>query len=137
VRCPALLFEIMNLMFFTMAYRTPSSTNQGRHVFEIHLLQFSTGKPHPLAKSPVIRVSESPWPFPSLGMEIVGNHLALILTHHTIRSQPDDSFYIFDWKAGTLNMVSYRKNCNLQFVFFATVNSLGVSTGRERSVPHI
>lgn len=75
------------------------------HTIEIILLQLSTGKPHPLAQNPRIVVGSARWPRPAIGIEIVGNHLALVTTHFQNPFRPDDRFYVFDWKKGVLKMV--------------------------------
>lgn len=81
--------------------------NDMRFCIEILLLQFSTGKPHPEAQQQRILVTESPWPRPAIGIEIVGDTLALITNcHHHIHALPfEDEFYIFDWKTGVQKMV--------------------------------
>ncbi|KAF8054232.1 hypothetical protein FPV67DRAFT_1132241 [Lyophyllum atratum] len=84
---------------------SPHPTHFGMHVIEVLLLEFSTGKPHPLARIPVLSVVETHWPRPAIGIEIVGDHLALVLTYYVNHEHaPRDRFYIFDWKTGTLKM---------------------------------
>ncbi|KAF5376252.1 hypothetical protein D9615_008453 [Tricholomella constricta] len=83
-----------------------------------HILQFSTGKPHPLARSPVLFVSKSRWPRPSIGIEIVGVHLALVITHFLNPLQPCDQFYVFEWQTGTLKMKVHAPNHTYASVVF-------------------
>ncbi|RDB20399.1 hypothetical protein Hypma_012541 [Hypsizygus marmoreus] len=72
---------------------------------EIQLLQFSSGQPHPLAHTPKIHVADSSWgPRPAIGIEIVGDHLALITNYFLNAMQPDDDFYVYEWKTGTLKL---------------------------------
>ncbi|KAF5369663.1 hypothetical protein D9615_010237 [Tricholomella constricta] len=90
----------------------PHPTNRLRHILALQLLQFSTGKPHPRARSPVLFVSESHWPRPSIGIEIVGSHLALVTTHFLNPLQPRDRFYVFEWQTGALKMVRSPRDPN-------------------------
>ncbi|KAF8063143.1 hypothetical protein FPV67DRAFT_1782712 [Lyophyllum atratum] len=83
---------------------TQHPTHVGMHVIELLLLEFSSGKHHPLARSPVLFVAETRWPRPSIGIEIVGDNLALITNHFLGHQRPRDTFYVFDWKTGALKM---------------------------------
>ncbi|TFK29473.1 hypothetical protein FA15DRAFT_582146 [Coprinopsis marcescibilis] len=71
---------------------------------EMHLLQFSTGEPHPEAQQHRILVRKDPSPAPAIGIEIVGDNLVLILTHHRSRQRPDDHVFVYEWKTGKLKM---------------------------------
>ncbi|KAG6908210.1 hypothetical protein DXG01_005682 [Tephrocybe rancida] len=83
---------------------TPSPKDPRRHVIEVALFELSTGKPHPLAKSPVLFVSESSLSQPSILLEIVGEHLVLVLAQHTLEADAKDSLRVFEWKTGALKM---------------------------------
>lgn len=75
------------------------------HDIEMFLFEYSTGKPHPKAKSSRIFVMTSEFPKPSLMCEIVGENLVLILNFaHT----PDaaDRILIWDWSENILKSVS-------------------------------
>ena len=73
----------------------------------LHLIQFSTGEPHPLATCPIIPVDEYPLDFHrvSVMIEIVGPLLLLLLTRHQADTTPDKLF-LFDWMRGELLIVS-------------------------------
>ncbi|KAG5651944.1 hypothetical protein H0H81_006828 [Sphagnurus paluster] len=76
-------------------------TQLGMHVLEIQLLEFSTGKPHPRARTPALFIAESYHPRPSISCEIVGRNLILLTTNHiSAFPPPSDHFYIFDWVTG-------------------------------------
>ncbi|KAG6840243.1 hypothetical protein C0991_007991 [Blastosporella zonata] len=86
---------------------TPHPSISEKFLIEIRLLQFSTGKPHPLAREPVLFVRETnSWTRPSILMEIVGNHLVLVLTHVRVMQfvQGRDRMYVFEWKTGTVKL---------------------------------
>ncbi|KAG6919492.1 hypothetical protein DXG01_005751 [Tephrocybe rancida] len=84
---------------------TPHPTHLARFVVEIRLLQFSTGEPHPLAQTPVLFVYRTSTLRPAIFIEIVGEHLVLVISytarHFLVR---DDRMYVFDWKTGTVKM---------------------------------
>ncbi|KJA13430.1 hypothetical protein HYPSUDRAFT_49830 [Hypholoma sublateritium FD-334 SS-4] len=65
----------------------------------LDLVELSTRKPHPLAKSNPIFVMNSAWEKPAVGIEIVGKHLALVLSFNA-RGHPQDRIYIFEWQTG-------------------------------------
>ncbi|KAG6867361.1 hypothetical protein C0993_003846, partial [Termitomyces sp. T159_Od127] len=76
---------------------------------ELRLLQFSTGNAHPLAQTPVLFVEASDWAHPAVLIEIVGDHLVLVMTHAFLHFQPllSDRLYVYNWKTGTLKMAAY------------------------------
>ncbi|KAG6888854.1 hypothetical protein C0995_005275 [Termitomyces sp. Mi166 len=78
-------------------------------IVELYLLQFSTGDFHPLARSPVLFVEASDWSHPAILIEIVGDHLVLVLTHAFLQFQPllSDRLYVYQWKTGTLKLAVY------------------------------
>ncbi|KAF5380137.1 hypothetical protein D9615_006303 [Tricholomella constricta] len=88
----------------------PHPTDTSVHIIELNLLQFSTGQPHPRARNPVFFVAETGWPRPAIGIEIVGDNIALITTHFLNPFQPRDRFYIFDWPTATLKMEIHAPN---------------------------
>ncbi|XP_006463004.1 hypothetical protein AGABI2DRAFT_186799 [Agaricus bisporus var. bisporus H97] len=73
----------------------------------LHFYQVSTALPHPEAQRPVISVMqvEVDWGRPTVGIEIVGNNLVLILAYSDSHHRPDDRIFIYDWKHGALKMV--------------------------------
>ena len=73
----------------------------------LHLVQFSTGRPHPLAACPIIPVDEYALDFHrvSVMIEIVGPLLLLLLTRPFAEDAPDKLF-LFDWMRGELLVVS-------------------------------
>ncbi|KAG6907494.1 hypothetical protein DXG01_008689 [Tephrocybe rancida] len=78
----------------------PTPMHNTRDV-EVHILQFSTGKPHPLALEPVLFVRKSnDLPATNVGIEIVGDYLALVTTPNLIESAA--RFCVFEWTTGSL-----------------------------------
>ncbi|KAF8888711.1 hypothetical protein CPB84DRAFT_1849531 [Gymnopilus junonius] len=70
---------------------------------ELQFVQFSTGKPHPDARESRIHVMNSQWEKPAVGIEIVGDHLVLILCFYNAQ-RPEDRVYIYEWKTNTLKV---------------------------------
>lgn len=72
----------------------------------IVLFKLSTGEPHPAAKESTIHVFKSHWDGPGIGIEIVGDHLVLILTYHNqLEWKPDDLVFVYDWCNAVQTMV--------------------------------
>jgi hypothetical protein len=71
---------------------------------ELQLLEFSTGNPHPHAHEHRIFVMNTEWQKPSVGIEIVGDNLVLILSQ-TNGWRPDNYIFIYEWKTGALKVV--------------------------------
>jgi hypothetical protein len=88
-------------------FRTPQGETSSMHNIEILLLKFSTGEPHPQARLSRLFVEESRGYRPAIGIEIVGDNLALITSHYDNPFDPDDDLYVFDWKTGVLKLVSF------------------------------
>ncbi|KJA13552.1 hypothetical protein HYPSUDRAFT_209456 [Hypholoma sublateritium FD-334 SS-4] len=65
----------------------------------LDLVELSTRNPHPLAKGNPIFVMNFAWEKPSVGIEIVGKHLALVLPLNA-RGHRQDQIYIFEWRMG-------------------------------------
>ncbi|KAJ6448556.1 hypothetical protein C8R47DRAFT_1267689 [Mycena vitilis] len=75
---------------------------------DIRLLDFSTGKPHDLAKMPVIRVHEfeNTRSVPITGMTVAGEHV-LLTTIYDGDTTDLNMLHVFNWKTGiTVGMVS-------------------------------
>ncbi|KAF9553352.1 hypothetical protein CPC08DRAFT_822345 [Agrocybe pediades] len=68
------------------------------------ILQFSTGKPHPDATQPYILVLNSTGEKPAVGIEIVGEHLVLILCYYTPGNNLEDNIFVYEWKTGMVKM---------------------------------
>ncbi|KAF5376316.1 hypothetical protein D9615_008467 [Tricholomella constricta] len=95
-------------------------TQRRCHIFEVLLLQFSTGKPHPLARSPVLFVGESSLRRPPISIDIVGIHLVLVTSHSINPFQLCDQFHVFEWQTGTLKMeVQAQINTYASVVFLS------------------
>lgn len=80
-------------------------------VTELVLLNISTGQHHVMTTQPVIHVTETMvlQGHCSVMLEIVGDHLALLLTYEDhpdeIGGTHNDTFYLYDWRSGTLEFV--------------------------------
>ncbi|KAF8151338.1 hypothetical protein B0H34DRAFT_677990 [Crassisporium funariophilum] len=75
-----------------------------RHSIEITLLQFSTGLPYPNAPPTPIHVMKVRWEKPAVGIEIVGDHLVLVITFHNNPFRPEDRVFVWEWMTGVLKM---------------------------------
>ncbi|KAG6827573.1 hypothetical protein H0H92_011266 [Tricholoma furcatifolium] len=73
-------------------------------VMQIRLIQFSTGKPHPLAQEPVLTVEESARTMPSAVIGVVGDHLVAILAKNSRDISVHDRLYILEWKTGIVKL---------------------------------
>ncbi|KAG5353585.1 hypothetical protein C0989_005103 [Termitomyces sp. Mn162] len=77
----------------------PTDTNLLK--VEVQLLEFSTGKPHPLVRNPVLFVRNTFRPTASsIGIEIAGEYLALVTTPGL--SELTARFCVYEWKTGTI-----------------------------------
>ncbi|KAG6810835.1 hypothetical protein H0H92_010130 [Tricholoma furcatifolium] len=85
---------------------------------EVHLLQFSTGMPHPLAKNPALFVRKAYPPVASaIGIEVVGEYLALVTTPNI--SELCARFCVFEWKTGAVVLdypVQHSTYCSIVFL---------------------
>ncbi|EIN08121.1 hypothetical protein PUNSTDRAFT_126874 [Punctularia strigosozonata HHB-11173 SS5] len=68
----------------------------------LHLLCLSTGKPHPLARQPVLYLGRAGAGYHSIGIEIVGRALILLVLYPPDREQ--DDMFVYDWMTGDLLM---------------------------------
>lgn len=73
-------------------------------ITELILLNISTGEYHTSATQPKIHVTNTvaDQGHCSVMLEIVGDHLALLLTYDT---EVDDAFYLYNWRSGALKTV--------------------------------
>ncbi|KAF9267047.1 hypothetical protein L218DRAFT_955523 [Marasmius fiardii PR-910] len=72
---------------------------------DLCLYQFSTGKPHPLAKQPVLDIvsKELDLGAPVVNCEIVGDYLALVISYWLIPMGPCEVI-VWNWKTGKVLM---------------------------------
>ncbi|KAG6887262.1 hypothetical protein C0992_013100 [Termitomyces sp. T32_za158] len=87
---------------------------------EIILVELSTGKPHPLAKHPILFISETRASKPSILLEIVGDYLVLVMVHKLRESSRPDVLQVYEWKTGALKMDIQRPHLTYrEFVFLS------------------
>ena len=88
--------------------RRPKDPRRETRIIELVLLNISTGQHHVMTTQPVIHVAEvTVQEHCSVMLEIVGDHLALLLIYDyedEIGSH-NDTFYLYDWRSGTLEFV--------------------------------
>ena len=91
---------------FFFGFRKPCYLLHSHTTYDINIVLFklSTGEPHPAAKESTIHVYNSHWDSPGIGIEIVGDHLVLILTYHN-NWMPDDLVFVYDWRNAVQTMV--------------------------------
>lgn len=95
-----------------LVFLFPFCSRKPRHVWDSHttfdieivLFKLSTGEPHPAAKESTIHVLNSHWDSPTIGIEIVGDRLVLILSYHN-NLRPDDRVFVYDWRNAVQTMV--------------------------------
>ncbi|KAI0312459.1 hypothetical protein OF83DRAFT_1146144 [Amylostereum chailletii] len=90
--------------------------------YRIHLLSFSTGRPHPSASQPVVFVTSQSR---SLGhvnvaIEIVGDYLALMITYPWARGFGVDTFYLLNWRKGDAHRIRVTPSNTYGFFVFLT-----------------
>jgi len=73
-----------------------------RYKIELELVELCTGKPHPHARESCIHVTTAEWDDPTIGIEIIGDSLILILSFEQL---PDDQIFIYEWQTAVLKMV--------------------------------
>ncbi|KAG6825958.1 hypothetical protein H0H92_001725 [Tricholoma furcatifolium] len=83
----------------------PRSIRPYVNIVQMHLIQFSTGKPHPLAQQPVLTVEESALTHAPTVIGVVGDHLVAILGGSSYDRSVHDRFYILEWKTGIVKLV--------------------------------
>ncbi|KAF8815658.1 hypothetical protein BYT27DRAFT_7238326 [Phlegmacium glaucopus] len=116
-------------------------TTQPRHgiphtTYDIKLVLFklSTGEPHPAAKESTILVLNSQWESPRISVEIVGDHLVLILTHHHNHWIPHDRVYIYDWCNAELKMSFEALHNSYSGLVFLSENLIVIPNARTNAL---
>ncbi|KAG6826964.1 hypothetical protein H0H92_013738 [Tricholoma furcatifolium] len=91
------------------------------NVTQLRLIQFSTGRPHPLAQKPVLTVEESRWPNPSTSIGISGGHLVVTFKNNSVDVAAYFSrLYILEWKTGIVKLDYQSRNCMYEgFIFLS------------------
>lgn len=87
-------------------YRKPRLIGATRTTNDIRICLFklSTGEPHPAAKQSTIHVLSSQGR-PGVSIEIVGDHLVLILTFRRSELLLHDRIFVYDWRNAVQKMV--------------------------------
>ena len=75
-------------------------------ILELRLLEFSTGRPHPLAEQPIVFIDSKILPLNewSVEIEIVGDFLILLVSFFEW-SENQDIFFLVRWKTGVTHRV--------------------------------
>ncbi|KAF9449980.1 hypothetical protein P691DRAFT_507954 [Macrolepiota fuliginosa MF-IS2] len=91
------------------------------HEVQVHLNQFSTGKPHPDVQRIISFTTREEFENIWVMVECVGDNLALILQNNVGIHEPDDQVYVYDWKTGELKMrISASYGCYTLPVFLSS-----------------
>ncbi|TFK53870.1 hypothetical protein OE88DRAFT_1654217 [Heliocybe sulcata] len=101
--------------------RTVSSDPSYTRDIFIEFIQFSTGKPHPLASKPMFTVYHNVEALghASIGIEIVGDLLVLLLTF-PFSPTTDDRLFVYNWKTATRTIVhTAHPNTYTSFTFIS------------------
>lgn len=81
------------------------NTQPHMNEIELQLLEFSTGLRHPLASKWRFPVAKLLLDRPSIGIEIVGDHLVLVLSSYNNHWRPYNAVFVYDWKTATQKIV--------------------------------
>ncbi|KAF8880290.1 hypothetical protein BD779DRAFT_1675988 [Infundibulicybe gibba] len=95
-----------------------------RFRLQLSLLSFRTRKPHPLAEKPNILIGNISQVKPSIFIEIVGDHLALVMTYTFNASRLPDRFYLWNWKTGTMLIDHEARYHTYSDIIFLTADLL-------------
>ncbi|KAG7085483.1 hypothetical protein E1B28_003046 [Marasmius oreades] len=92
--------------------------------YELSLYQLSTGKPHPLAKQPVLEVmrEESQLGAPVVNCEIVGDYLALIVSFW-FPIGPCEVF-VWNWKTGNVLLNMEGESGSYAGIVFLSIDTI-------------
>lgn len=72
---------------------------------ELSFITASSSGPHPLARCPTIHLERAVFRRPVVGVEICGDHVALVTRDAYSSGTYENNFRIYDWKRGILKMV--------------------------------
>ncbi|KAF8880301.1 hypothetical protein BD779DRAFT_1549491 [Infundibulicybe gibba] len=81
--------------------RSPNPDLRRMFRLELNFWSFRTGNIHPLASQPTILIELTSLLYPSTSFEIMGDLLALTVTHHDSEVKLDDLVSVWNWKTGT------------------------------------
>jgi hypothetical protein len=116
-------------IILTSSFRRPDNPiHNAFSVIEIHLLEFPTGNPHPSATLQTLFVTrtEQEARRPGISLEILGRHLAILVTYGTHTSNLLDQLILFDWMNGTIILV---------FIIYLTYRLSQVFTNTVLEIP--
>ncbi|KAF9531981.1 hypothetical protein CPB83DRAFT_50481 [Crepidotus variabilis] len=110
VSVPATIIDMGFCVFehdlITVITTTPTGemmAGQPLFAIEMHLLEYSTSRPHPQAKQHRILITNSVYERPAIMCETVGENLVLLLTCTGIGGREyDDRIVMFDWRNSLL-----------------------------------
>lgn len=97
----------------TLRSRESDENGDNLTIFELHLIQLSTGLSHPLASKPIIQLATIPTPSqPLIGqcsvcIETVGDLLGFMFHYPSGSTTPCARFEVYDWKKGECLQVSF------------------------------
>ncbi|KAF8880303.1 hypothetical protein BD779DRAFT_1549510, partial [Infundibulicybe gibba] len=86
----------------TIITSSPDPSLDAMFRLELNFRSFRTGNIHPLASQPTILIELTSRPNPSASVEIVGDFVALAMTHYDDENEPDDQVSVWNWKTGAL-----------------------------------
>ena len=92
------------MVFLTSRTSTPRLDTPRTFDIDLSILKFSAGQPHPEARESKIHVLNSRWEKPAIGIEIVGDHIVLVL-YYLNAASPEDHVFIWEWRTGVLKTV--------------------------------
>ncbi|KAJ7779778.1 hypothetical protein B0H16DRAFT_1878445 [Mycena metata] len=89
-----------------MVTDTPHANDPQMRSIDIKLLQFSTGRPHPLAMQPTLHIHHASMSVgrPGISIEVVDQTLAISLLYWGNELRNLDALYLYNWKSGILRL---------------------------------
>ncbi|KDR73363.1 hypothetical protein GALMADRAFT_251981 [Galerina marginata CBS 339.88] len=111
------LYEHDLLVLVTTTPHRESIHEPMRHKIELEFLQFSTGEPHPQGRESCIHVMVCETELPSIGIEIVGDDLALTLSFSN-ELELNGRVFIYEWQTNILKASFLApRNCYADILF--------------------
>ncbi|KAH8114992.1 hypothetical protein DFH11DRAFT_1508158 [Phellopilus nigrolimitatus] len=105
------------------------------HIFQLHMKEFSTAEPHPLAREPVIHFHEhQEQEAPCVAtIEMAGPHVLVLLTW---LGSPDllDELYVYDWKTGKQISHISSRNSTYRGTAFLSFDTFILTNMRENAI---
>ncbi|ESK93925.1 hypothetical protein Moror_12973 [Moniliophthora roreri MCA 2997] len=112
----------------------PEHCNPQSTVIEVKYYQFSTRQPHPLAGPTMSFTQGTPPSDVRVGIEISGDHVALVVKDARNGHFDHDKVYVLDWKRSVIKMIIKSKSRRYTSAIFVSPVILLVTNSYEGSL---